>query len=189
MQGFLQPGAGEGGKVIKLLITECPGWKTVFLFPNLIVPPICPWLCSGMSIMTGIGVKLSNSNESASFIPSTFLANSITAICKPKHIPEKKIDSAFSSDIFFKRNIQNFLSPKNGFLFSLHHLHAKIFPSTPLLPNPPGTKTPSLLHNFSQAWWYSTGSPAFVISSRRVASTNCTIKLGLKQTIQVTRYI
>ena len=49
-----------------------------------------------------------NSEEFASSIPQTFLANSITAHCNPKHIP------------------------KNGMLFFLIYSIAEIFPSIPL---------------------------------------------------------
>lgn len=61
--------------------------KMVFLKPNLIVPPICPELCSGISITTGCLVSGSNSVELASFNPTTFLANSMTAHCIPRHTP------------------------------------------------------------------------------------------------------
>ena len=59
-----------------------------------------------------------NSLECASFNFNTFRANSMTEHCKPKQIP------------------------KNGFLFSLAHSHAFIFPSTPLIPKPPAIKIP-----------------------------------------------
>ena len=61
-----------------------------------------------------------NSEEFASDIPQTFLANSITAHCNPKQIPRK------------------------GILFSLMYCIADIFPSIPLYPKPPGTITPSM---------------------------------------------
>ncbi len=38
--------------------------------------------------MTGYGVSVENSALSASFIPATFRANSITATCIPKHSPK-----------------------------------------------------------------------------------------------------
>ena len=50
----------------------------------------------------------------------TFLANSISATCIPKHIP------------------------KYGIWFSLAYLQAKIIPSIPLSPKPPGTKIASV---------------------------------------------
>lgn len=53
----------------------------------------------------------------------TYLANSITATCRPRQIP------------------------KNGLRFSRHHLHASILPSTPLVPKPPGTITPLVMKN------------------------------------------
>ena len=65
-----------------------------------------------------------NSEEFASSIPQTFLANSITAHCNPKHIP------------------------KNGMLFFLMYSIAEIFPSIPLYPNPPGTITRPYLVGF-----------------------------------------
>ena len=55
----------------------------------------------------------------APFNFKTFLAYSIIATCIPKHIP------------------------KYGILFSLENLQARIIPSTPLSPKPPGTKTAS----------------------------------------------
>ena len=60
-----------------------------------------------------------NSVEEAFSILQTFLANSITANCIPKQ------------------------SPKNGILFFRQNSIVFIFPSTPLLPNPPGTIIPA----------------------------------------------
>ena len=59
----------------------------------------------------------------APFNLQTFLANSITAHCKPKQRPRK------------------------GILFSLEYLHDKIFPSDPLDPNPGKSNMPSQLSN------------------------------------------
>ena len=75
--------------------------------------------------MTGFFVPVSNSDEFASFNPSTFRANSIVAICIPRHIP------------------------RNGIPFSLAYFVARIFPSVPLCPNPPGTNIPSAWDNLS----------------------------------------
>lgn len=61
----------------------------------------------------------SNSVLFASSSPRTERANSITAICIPRQIPRK------------------------GIFFSRAYFAARIFPSTPLSPNPPGTRTPS----------------------------------------------
>ena len=58
--------------------------------------------------ITGFLVVCENSVEFASEILHSFLANSITAHCKPKHIP------------------------KNGILFFLKYSIANIFPSIPL---------------------------------------------------------
>jgi hypothetical protein len=38
--------------------------------------------------------------------------------------------------------------PKKGIFFSLAYLIASIFPSVPLLPNPPGIKIPETPFNF-----------------------------------------
>jgi len=59
-----------------------------------------------------------NSELFALEIPQTFLANSITAHCNPRHIPKK------------------------GIFFSLAYLTAFILPSIPLSPKPPGTRIP-----------------------------------------------
>lgn len=67
----------------------------------------------------GFSVFGSNSVLFASSSPRTDRANSITAICIPKHIP------------------------RYGILLSRAYFAAMIFPSTPLSPNPPGTSTPS----------------------------------------------
>ena len=61
---------------------------------------------------------LSNSVEPDFFSFNTFLANSIIANCIPKHIPKK------------------------GILFILAYFIHRIFPSVPLLPNPPGINIP-----------------------------------------------
>jgi hypothetical protein len=70
-----------------------------------------------------------NSKEFASDIPHLFLADSITATCSQRHIH------------------------KNGILFSLKYCTVKIFHSTHLSQNPPGTKTQvtflNLLASFS----------------------------------------
>jgi hypothetical protein len=94
-------------------------WKT----------PTTSWLCSsklrgqyktsGMNTTQGLLVSGSNSVLLASCRPRIDRANSMTAICIPRQIP------------------------RNGILFSRAYLAARIFPSTPLSPNPPGTRTPS----------------------------------------------
>ena len=60
-----------------------------------------------------------NSPESASSKPITFLANSMTAVCIPRQMP------------------------RYGTLFSLANCAARIFPSMPRFPKPPGTSMPS----------------------------------------------
>ena len=79
---------------------------------------------------------MSSSLEPAFLIFRTFLANSITASCIPKHIP------------------------KNGIFICLANLIDIIFPSVPRLPKPPGISIPdtffkflfiSLLFNFSES--------------------------------------
>ena len=73
---------------------------------------------SSIKPITGYLVSLSNSVLFAFFNLQTFLENSITAACIPKHIPKK------------------------GTLFSLAYFIAFIFPSIPLPPKPPGTIMP-----------------------------------------------
>ena len=68
-----------------------------------------------------------NSEEFAFLMPRTFLANSMTATCIPRHIPKK------------------------GILLVLAHLTASIFPSTPLYPKPPGTRMPSTSEKISSS--------------------------------------
>ena len=80
-------------------------------------------LCDSIRSITGCGEFLSNSVLLALINPQTFLANSITAHCKPNQ------------------------RPRNGTLFSLAYLHDKIFPSDPLDPNPGKSKIPSQLSN------------------------------------------
>jgi len=70
--------------------------------------------------MTVFFVILSNSKEFASVKLQTFLANSMTAHCKPRQIPKK------------------------GILFSLTYLIAAIFPSIPREPKPGPTSIPSI---------------------------------------------
>ena len=100
--------------------------------PNLIVPPrflsvpfiIFPSLFhSSINPITGKQF-LSNSLEPAFLIFKIFLANSIMAICIAKQIPRK------------------------GIFLSLAYLIASIFPSVPLLPNPPGINIPDTFFNF-----------------------------------------
>lgn len=64
--------------------------NTVFLLPSLIVAPMSPGLCSGISITTGWVVEGSNSVDWASFQSKTLRANSITATCIPRHTPGGK---------------------------------------------------------------------------------------------------
>ncbi|MFZ5341763.1 MAG: hypothetical protein ACOZBL_04410 [Patescibacteria group bacterium] len=64
-----------------------------------------------------------NSVEFTSCSQQTFLANSITAVCKPRHIQ------------------------RYGTLFSLAYLIEFIFHSTPLTPNHQGTSIQSSFHS------------------------------------------
>jgi len=64
-----------------------------------------------------------NSLVDAFLIFNKFLAASITAICIPKQIPKK------------------------GILFNLAYFMAAILPSLPLLPKPPGIRTPDTSFN------------------------------------------
>ena len=79
-----------------------------------------------------------NSALCAPVILQTFLANSITAHCMPRHIP------------------------KNGILFSLAYFIAFILPCTPREPNPPGTRIPSTSERNS-ASFFSSISPDSII--------------------------
>ena len=90
--------------------------------------------------MTGCGVFGSNSVECALASFRTLRANSIVAICMPRQ------------------------RPRYGILFSRAYCAARIFPSMPRSPNPPGTRMPPRPFNIFSA-------PSFSISS---AST-CTI--------------
>ena len=74
---------------------------------------------SGINTTQGCEVSGSNSVLFVSHMPRTERANSITAICIPRQMP------------------------RNGTLFSRAYFAARIFPCTPLSPNPPGTSTPS----------------------------------------------
>lgn len=67
----------------------------------------------------------SNSTLLAFSSLSTFLANSTTIHCSPRHIP------------------------KQGISLSLANLTALILPSTPLSPNPPGIRIPSTSSKYS----------------------------------------
>ena len=84
------------------------------------VPPLSvipTW--SGIRSMTGYLPSGANSPDWAPVRPQTWRANSTTAICIPRQMPRK------------------------GTLFSRAYRMAAIFPSTPRLPKPPGTRTPA----------------------------------------------
>ena len=96
--------------------------------PSLIVPPkslsiplFTNWSSLAHSVIKPTTDELvsPNSLELASSIFNIFLTASMAASCMPKQIP------------------------KYGILFSRAYLIAKILPSEPLLPNPPGTSIPS----------------------------------------------
>ena len=72
-----------------------------------------------MRAMTGFWVVELNSVLLASDRPRTLRANSIAAHCIPRQMP------------------------KNGIPLVLAYRIASIFPSIPLIPNPPGTSRPS----------------------------------------------
>mmetsp|Transcript_38821 Transcript_38821/g.95980 ORF Transcript_38821/g.95980 Transcript_38821/m.95980 type:complete len:305 (+) Transcript_38821:515-1429(+) len=114
--------------------------------PRRMVPPMCVFEISGMLITTGCLVASSNSEECASFHPSTFRAYSITATWKPRQMP------------------------KYGTPFSRAYCAARIFPSTPRSPNPPGTKMPSLAFSCAHAVMYLAGSVFSCSTSRSCAS-------------------
>ena len=75
--------------------------------------------CSGSRSMTGYGVSGSISVELAPSIPATFRANSDTATCMPRQ------------------------RPRYGISRSRATWQARIFPSQPRDPKPPGTRMPS----------------------------------------------
>lgn len=126
------------------IIDEQSFLKIVVRLPSLIVPPLFSGQCSGISIINGSlvlesisvvfafskcitflrkSIKFFYNFYSINYYIQCYLANSITATCKPRQIP------------------------KNGIRFSRHHLHASILPSTPLVPKPPGTITPLIKKN------------------------------------------
>lgn len=104
--------------VLYSLTVDFSAVKMVSRFPSRIVPPICPWLCSGMSITTGYEVSGLISVELAFSQCKTFRTNSMVATCRPRQMP------------------------RNGFCVLRHHRQAWIMPSMPRFPNPPGTMTP-----------------------------------------------
>ena len=138
-------------------MTEFSVLNNVALFPRRIVPPRSPWVCSGISTTTGWGVSGSISVELASlkrkqgrkncfqkyrpgtnFLLRTFLANSMTAHCRPRHIPSM------------------------GILLILAQWAAATFPSIPRVPKPPGIKTPWHEQSCFQALWNLTAFFVFV---------------------------
>ena len=76
-------------------------------------------LCPGMKSMTLCALALSNSPELASAQCRTWRANSMTAICIPRQ------------------------RPRYGTPFSRAYCAARILPSMPRAPKPPGTRMPS----------------------------------------------
>ena len=75
--------------------------------------------CSGSRSITGYGVSGSNSVELAPSMPTTWRANSATAICIPRQMP------------------------RNGIRCSRATRAAAILPSIPRPPKPPGMRMPS----------------------------------------------
>src|SRR5581483_4094442 len=109
--------------------------------PSRIVPPrsSIPF-CSGSRSMTGNGVSGSISVEFAPSRPTTCRANSDTATCMPRQMP------------------------RYGICRSRATWQARIFPSQPRDPKPPGTSTPSTVSSSSAVSSYDMSS----------ASTHCT---------------
>ena len=88
--------------------------------PSRIVPPRSSIsFCSGRRSITGYGVSGSISVELAPSRPQTWRANSDTATCMPRQMP------------------------RYGIRCSRATRHARILPSEPRDPKPPGTRTPS----------------------------------------------
>ena len=77
--------------------------------------------------MTGYGVSGSNSVEFAPSMPTTWRANSATAICMPRH------------------------TPRNGIFCSRAIRAAAILPSIPRSPKPPGIRMPSTSESAARA--------------------------------------
>ena len=135
-----------------LLVRQSGLTKTVFRLPRRIVPPISVCEISGMSITTLCVVSGLTSVVLASSQPRTFRANSIAATWRPRQMPRK------------------------GIFRSRAHLHARIFPSMPREPNPPGTRIPWPEQILPQASWNFVGSDFNVLSSKSPASTYCSEK-------------
>ncbi|WVZ03798.1 hypothetical protein V8G54_024604 [Vigna mungo] len=72
--------------------------------------------------------------------------------------------------------------PRNGTLFSRAYFAARIFPCTPLSPNPPGTRIPLAPFKRAQADLCASGSSLEVSSSRFSAGTQSTTSLRLQAT-------
>ncbi len=97
-----------------------PSWSFTGSAPSRIVPPMSLIsFCSGSRSITGNGVSGSISVEFAPSIPATLRANSETATCMPRQMP------------------------RYGILCSRAIRAARIFPSQPRPPNPPGIRIPS----------------------------------------------
>ena len=90
--------------------------------PSRIVPPMSAIsFCSGSRSITGNGVSRSISVELAPSMPATWRANSLTATCIPRQMP------------------------RYGILRSRAIWAARILPSQPRPPKPPGIRMPSAL--------------------------------------------
>ena len=83
--------------------------------------------CSGSRSITGYGVSGSISVEFAPSSPTTWRANSETATCMPRQMP------------------------RYGIPCSRATRQARIFPSQPREPKPPGTSTPSTFSSSRRA--------------------------------------
>ena len=117
-----------------MLFLDC-SVKSVGRLPRRMLPPMIFLSISGMKTTALVALgSCENSSDVASVIPHTARAYSIVATCIPKQIP------------------------KYGILFSRAHLAARIMPSIPRLPNPPGTKIPLAVQTLFHASWYLIGS-------------------------------
>mmetsp|Transcript_55573 Transcript_55573/g.176451 ORF Transcript_55573/g.176451 Transcript_55573/m.176451 type:complete len:341 (-) Transcript_55573:447-1469(-) len=114
--------------------------------PRRMVPPMWVVDPSGMNTTAGAGVARSNSVLLAFSRPRTCRAKSITITCIPKQMP------------------------RYGRPLSRAYLDARIFPSTPRSPNPPGTRMPSELLIAAHAASKPAASSSFAAGSSLEAS-------------------
>mmetsp|Transcript_15656 Transcript_15656/g.24305 ORF Transcript_15656/g.24305 Transcript_15656/m.24305 type:complete len:242 (-) Transcript_15656:228-953(-) len=132
--------------------------KAVLRDPSLIVPPMFSLSISGMKITTGFFVSSSNSVEFASSQPNILREYSTTMAWNPRQIP------------------------KYGTVFSRQNLAAATFPLNPLVPNPPGTTTPSALFILFQAALYSFSPPESLSKSFSRCPASTQIRSNFRST-------